>query len=112
MSSKSQTNKGDIRSLKGYIYIYIYGVHLGLSPHTSLGGFHPLSSLSLSLPALVRLLPQSYLGPYLYLHFFYCAYIFNSLGICAQDCMLYLHVLFLRDMCTNSICFDPQESLG
>ena len=43
-----------------------------------------LSSPSLSLPVLVRLLPQSDLGLNLYLYLFHCAYIFNSLRICTQ----------------------------
>jgi len=70
------------------IYIYICGVHLGLFPQTSLGGLCLLSSSSLSLPILLRLLPRGNLGLYL----FYCGCILNSLGIYAQVCMMCLHV--------------------
>ena len=63
-------------------------MHLGLLPQTSLGGLRLLSSSSLSLPILVRLLPQGNLGLYL----FYCGCIFNSLGIYAQVCIMCLHV--------------------
>ena len=68
--------------------IYICGVHLGLLPQTSLGGLRLLSSSSLSLPILVRVLPRGNLGLYL----FYCGCIFNSLGIYAQVCIMCLHV--------------------
>ena len=38
-SLNHQPNKqGALTSLKGYIYIYICGVHLGFLPQTSLGG--------------------------------------------------------------------------
>ena len=62
--------------------------------------------LSPSLLVLVRLLPRDDLGLYLCLYFFYCAYIFNSLGICAQIMAaqgLRLHIQFPQDMCTNFV---------
>ena len=43
-----------------------------------------MSSLSLSLPILMKLLPRGDHGLYLYLYLFHYACIFNSLGICAQ----------------------------
>ena len=43
-----------------------------------------MSSLSISLPILARLLPKGDLGFYLYLYLFCCDCIFNSLKICAQ----------------------------
>ena len=89
---------------------------------------------SLSLPVMARLLAQGDLGLYLYLYLFYCAYIFNSLEICAQilACIgsvlaysilegyvhkfyiflfwfiwyLCLHIQFLEDMFTSSIFFS------
>ena len=86
---KQPNEKGRSCELKR---IYICCVHQGLLPQTSLGGLHLLSSPSLSLPILVRLLPRGNLGLYL----FYCAYKFNSLGICVQVCMMCLHVHSLR----------------
>ena len=58
-----------------------------------------MSYPSLSLPVLVRLLPRGDLGLYLYLYLFYCAYMFNSLGICAL--ILYLDLL---DCCATHAC--------
>ena len=113
----SQTNK------QGCFYelnrIYICGVHLGLLPQTSPGG---TCLPSLSLPVLVRLLPQGDLGLYLYLYLFYCACMFNSYRICARNlydvptcsipigyvheiCMMCLHVQLPMDMCTSSVFF-------
>ena len=92
--------------------LYICGVHLGLWPQTSPNGLCLLSFPSLSLPVLVRLLSRDDLGLYLYLYFFYCACMFNSLEICAQVCMMCLHDQFPRDMCTSSVYFDPWGSLG
>ena len=76
-----QPNKGALISLKGYIYIYIYGVCLRFLPQTSSGG---TCLPSLSLPVRVRLLPRGDLGLYLYLYLFYCVCIFNSCRICAR----------------------------
>ena len=52
--------------------IYICGVNLGLLPQTSLCGLRLLSSPSLYLPILMRLLPWGDLGLYLYLFYRAC----------------------------------------
>ena len=79
----NQTNKGVLTSLKGCIFVVsIWGSRLKLLRVACTFGQY-LSSPSLSLPIPMRLLPRGDLGLYLYLYLFYCAYIFNSLGICA-----------------------------
>ena len=72
--------------MKGYS---LCGVHPGRFPQTSLGGSLLLPSSLLSLPILVRLLPQVDLGLFL------CPYLYLFL--------LCMHVQFPKDMCTSSL---------
>ena len=69
--------------------MYFSNIHLGLLPQTSLGDSLLLSFSLLSLPFLVRLLPQVDLSLFLYLYL----YFFLSC----------LHVHFIEDMCTSSL---------